>query len=212
MDQVGTTNALTAIDWIILLGYFGFVIWLGTHFARRQTSTDRYFLGKRSLPGWAVGLSMFATIISSWAFIALPGKAFKDDLQYMITISTIPISTMLAVRFLIPLFRNKIRLSAYEYLENRFGLPARIYGNLAFIIVHFGKMGAILYLLSLAISSMTGWNIFIIIGFIGLATMTYTFFGGIEGVVWSDVAQGILLVCGGVISLFFIFFTVPGGV
>jgi SSS family solute:Na+ symporter len=211
LDQTEYANALNPVDWVILIVYFGFMIWLGTRFAKRQTSTDRYFLGKGRLPGWAVGLSMFATIISSWAFIALPGKSFKDDLQYLMVISTLPVSTMLAVRFLIPLFRNKIRLSAYEYLERRFGMPARVYGNLAFIIVHFGKMGAILYLLSLAITSMTGWNIFVVIGFVGLATMIYTLFGGIEGVVWSDVIQGILLLGGGIISFLFLLFTVPGG-
>jgi SSS family solute:Na+ symporter len=154
---------------------------------------------------------MFATIISSWAFIALPGKSFKNDLQYLMTISTLPISTYIAVKFLIPLFREKIKLSAYEYLERRFGLPARVYGNFAFIVIHFGKMGAILYLLCLAISGMTGWNIFILITIVGVATITYTFFGGIEGVVWSDVTQGILLICGGIVSLMFILFSVPGG-
>lgn len=203
-------NSLTILDLLIILLYFIFIIWLGSKFKKRQQSSEHYFLGKRNLPGWAIGMSMFATIISSWAFIALPGKSFKDDLQYLMTISTLPIVTILATRFLIPLFRNKIKLSAYEYLEQRFGLPARVYGNLAFIIVHFGKMGAILYLLSLAISGMTGWNIFVLIAIIGLSTVIYTFFGGIEGVVWADVTQGFLLVGGGIISLGFLLFSVPG--
>ena len=205
------TSALTLLDWFILSGYFVFIVWLGSYFGKRQKSSERYFLGKRNLPGWAVGMSMFATIISSWAFIALPGKSFKNDMQYLMTISTIPISAFLAVRFFIPLFRDKIKLSAYEYLERRFGLPARVYGNLAFIVVHFGKMGAILYLLSLAISSMTAWNIYFIIAIVGLATIIYTFFGGIEGVVWSDVTQGFLLIGGGIVSLFFLLFSAPGG-
>jgi SSS family solute:Na+ symporter len=154
---------------------------------------------------------MFATIISSWSFIALPGKAFKNDLQYLMTIFLIPVCTLFAVKYLIPLFRDKIQLSAYEYLEKRFGLPARVYGNIAFIVVHFGKMGAILYLLCLAISGMTGWNIFILIAVVGLSTIIYTYFGGIEGVIWSDVIQGFLLIFGGVISLFYLMFSTPGG-
>jgi SSS family solute:Na+ symporter len=205
------SGALTLIDWLIILIYLVCIVWLGTRFGKRQKNADRYFLGIRNLPFWAVGISMFATIISSWSFIALPGKAFKSDLQYLMAIATLPVSTLITVKYIIPLFRNKIKLSAYEYLERRFGLPARIYGNITFIIVHFGKMGAILYLLSLAVSGMTGWNIFLLIAIIGFATVIYTFFGGIEGVVWSDVTQGILLLFGGIISFFYLLFTVPGG-
>jgi len=154
---------------------------------------------------------MFATIISSWSFIALPGKSFKNDLQYLMTISLIPVCTFFAVKYLIPLFRNKIQLSAYEYLERRFGLPARVYGNIAFIVIHFGKMGAILYLLCLAISGMTGWNIYILIAIVGLSTILYTYFGGIEGVIWSDVIQGMLLLFGGIISIVYLLYSYPDG-
>jgi len=202
-------NSLTILDLLIILLYFIFIIWLGSKFKRRQKSSEHYFLGSRNLPGWAVAMSMFATIISSWAFIALPGKSFKDDLQFLMTISTIPIVTMLATRFIIPLFRHKIKLSAYEYLEQRFGVAARVYGNLVFLIVHFGKMAAILYLLCLAISGMTGWNIFVLIAIVGISTVIYTFFGGIEGVVWTDVAQGFMLLGGGIISLGFLLFSAP---
>jgi SSS family solute:Na+ symporter len=207
--MTNSQNILTFLDWVIIAVYFVFVIFIGVRFGKRQKSSENYFLGKRNFPGWAVGISMFATIISSWAFIALPGKAFKNDLQYLMVISTIPISVVITTRFLIPLFREKVGLSAYEYLEKRFGFPARVYGNLAFIIVHFGKMGAILYLLCLAIAGMTGWNVFILIAIVGLTTIVYTFFGGIEGVIWTDVIQGLLLIGGGIVSLFFLLYFTP---
>lgn len=126
MDSLDT-GALKLIDWFIILIYFIFIVWLGTRFGKKQKDSRRYFLGIKNIPFWAIGISMFATIISSWSFIALPGKAFKNDLQYLMTISLIPVCTIFAVRFLIPLFRDKIQLSAYEYLERRFGLPARVY-------------------------------------------------------------------------------------
>jgi SSS family solute:Na+ symporter len=204
-------GAFKIIDWIIVFIYFLFIVWLGTRFGKKQKDSRRYFLGIKNIPFWAIGISMFATIISSWSFIALPGKAFKNDLQYLMSISLIPICTVFAVRFLIPLFRDKIQLSAYEYLERRFGLPARIYGNIAFLVVHFGKMGAILYLLCLAISGMTGWNMFLLIAIVGISTIAYTFYGGMEGVIWSDVIQGMLLIFGGIISLFYLLFSNPGG-
>jgi solute:Na+ symporter, SSS family len=211
MTTVDAANALGILDWLVLATYFAGVIRLGIHFASRQKSSNRYFLGVRNLPGWAIGLSMFATIISSWAFLALPGKAFAADLQYLMAIATLPLSTVIATRLLIPLFRSRIRLSAYEYLESRFGLPARAYGNLAFLVVHFGKMGAILYLLCLAVSGMTGWNLYLLIVLVGLATVVYTYVGGIEAVVWTDVLQGLLLIGSAIFSFVYLLLAAPGG-
>ncbi|MSU50288.1 MAG: hypothetical protein EXS37_14580 [Opitutus sp.] len=204
-------HGLTALDWVIVAAYFGGMIWLGSRFGRGKQDAQTYFLGRRNLPGWAVGMSMFATIISSWAFLALPAKAFQSDLQYLMAISAIPLAAWISVRWIVPFFRERIRLSAYEFLEHRFGLGARVYGNLAFLIVHFGKMAAILYLLCLAIAEMTGWNIFLLIGIVGVSTTVYTFFGGIEGVVWTDVAQGFLLLFAGVVVAVFILLQAPAG-
>ena len=156
-------------------------------------------------------MSIFATIISSWAFLELPGKSFKDDMQYLVVIASIPITVLIATFFIIPIFRRKIKLSAYEYLERRFGLFARFYGNIAFILGHFFKMSMVLYLLCLAIAGVTNWNLFVLIITVGIATITYTFFGGIEGVVWTEVVQGFLLLAGGVISLLFLLFAGSAG-
>ncbi|MHC4335312.1 MAG: sodium:solute symporter family transporter [Planctomycetota bacterium] len=209
MPQPDSQSALKVIDWLIIAAYFAFVIWLGSRFGKKQTSSERYFLGNRKLPGWAVGMSIFATIISSWAFLGLPGKSFGTDMQYLLTIAPIPLTVCIAVFFLIPLFRKKIRLSAYEYLERRFGLLARFYGDILFIAGHFFKMSMVLYLMCLALQGVTGWSVLILIVAVGLATTTYTYFGGIEGVVWTDVTQGFLLLAGGVLSLFFLLFNTP---
>ncbi len=211
MLQGESENALELIDWIIVAAYFAFVIWLGSYFGKKQTSTNRYFLGNRSFPGWAVGMSIFATIISSWAFMALPGKSFKNDMQFLVTIALIPLTVVISSAFIIPLFRNKIKLSAYEYLERRFGPVARFYGDFLFICGHFFKMSMVLYLLCLAISGMTGYSVAVLIVVVGVATIVYTFFGGIEGVVWTEVIQGFLLLGGGVLALFFLLFMTPIG-
>jgi hypothetical protein len=137
-----TTGALTTLDWAILLGYIGVMLAIGLRFRSRQQTSHRYFLGSGKLPGWAVGMSMFATVISSWAFLALPAKAFQSDLRYLMAVSALPVAAWLAARWLVPFFRERVRLSAYEYLERRFGIGARLYGNLAFLVVHFGKMAA----------------------------------------------------------------------
>jgi SSS family solute:Na+ symporter len=184
---------------------------LGLRFRKRQESSERYFLGSGKLPGWAVGMSMFATVISSWAFLALPAKSFQSDLQYLMAVSTLPLAAWIGARWFVPFFRNRIRLSAYEYLERRFGLGARLYGNIAFLVVHFGKMAAILYLLCLAMAEITGADIFVLIAIVGASTVVYTFFGGMEGVVWTDVAQGFLLLGAGMVAIGFLLFGAPGG-
>lgn len=206
-----TPYALTWLDWIVVLGYLAGIVWLGLRFTGRQGSSRHYFLGGGSLPAWAVGLSMFATIISSWAFLALPGKAWLSGLGDLMIVSLVPVATWIAVVWVIPLFRQRIRLSAYEFLERRFGAGARVYGNLAFLIVHFGKMAAILYLLCLALAQMTGWNIFVLIAVVGTSTLIYTCFGGIEGVVWADVVQGVLLFAAALAAMGFILAATPGG-
>ncbi|MHC4666013.1 MAG: sodium:solute symporter family protein [Planctomycetota bacterium] len=214
MPQPDSESALKIIDWAIIGAYFVFTIWLGSYFSKRQTSSQRFFLGNRTLPGWAVGMSIFATIISSWAFLALPGKSFKDDMQYLLTIAPIPLTVLIAVLFIIPVFRQKIKLSAYEYLERRFGLVARFYGNIVFISGHFFKMGMVLFLLCLAIEGATGWGenyLTYLIIIVGIVTIFYTFFGGIEGVVWTHVIQGFLLLGGGAIGLLFLLFSSKAG-
>ena len=211
MSNNSPSGSLQVLDWLIVGAYFAFIIWLGSRYGKKQTSTERYFLGNRKVPGWAVGMSIFATIISSWSFLGLPGKSFQSDLQYLLTILPIPLVVVVATRFLIPLFRRRVRMSAYEYLEHRFGRLARLYGDLVFIAGHFFKMSMVLYLMCLAVSSMTGWPIFVLIVIAGIATMVYTFFGGIEGVVWTDVTQGILLLGGGLLALGYILFGTPGG-
>ncbi|MHC4575524.1 MAG: sodium:solute symporter family transporter [Planctomycetota bacterium] len=214
MSLPGSQNPLRILDWVIVGGYFVLTVWLGSYFSKRQISSERYFLGNRKLPGWAIGMSIFATIISSWAFLALPGKAFKDDLQYLLTILPIPLTVLIATFFLIPVFRKRIRLSAYEYLERRFGLIARFYGNIVFISGHFFKMGMVLFLLCLAIEGATGWPddyLTYLVVVVGIITIVYTFLGGVEGVVWAHVIQGFLLLVGGLVGLLFVLFSGEAG-
>jgi solute:Na+ symporter, SSS family len=205
------TGSLTLLDWAVVLVYFAAMVFVAMRFRRRQSSSSAYFLGSGKIPGWAVGMSLFATIISSWAFLALPAKAFQSDLQYLMAIGAVPVAAWFGVRWFVPFFRDRIKLSAYEYLERRFGLGARLYGNVAFLVVHFGKMAGILYLLCLALAEMTGANIFVLIAVVGVSTVVYTFFGGMDGVVWTDVAQGFLLVFAGIVTVGFILYSAPGG-
>lgn len=204
-------TSLNLIDVLLLVAYLALTTWLGVRFSAKQTSSGAFFLGSKALPAWAIAMSMFATIISSWAFMALPGRGFMGGIGYLLAITMAPVTAWITARWVVAFFRREVRLSAYEYLERRFGAGARTYGNLAFLIVHFGKMAAILYLLCLALAGLTGWNLFVLIAIVGVASVIYSYFGGIEGAVWTEVIEGALLILAGGLAIGFALFGAPGG-
>lgn len=204
-------NTLHFIDYAVIaisiIGSLGF----GFYFARRQTNTNTYFAAGRSVPSWAVGISILATLISSVTFLAYPGAGFKSNWILLVQGIMVVIVLLGLVWFVVPLYRKLIGISAYEYFEKRFGFFARIYSSLAFLLAHFAKMGTVFFLLALAITSMTGINAFAVIWVIGIAIILITLVGGIEAVIWLDVIQGFMLIGGGLLCLGLILFIPPGG-
>ncbi len=196
---------------LIVVFYMAALLAVGFRFSRRQTSTDRYFTAKRSIPGWATGLSLLATLISSVTFIAYPGSAYAGNWTNLVPGFMVVLVLMLAGTVMIPFFRHAIGVSAYEYFGKRFGYPARVYSSMAFSLGHFSKMGFVFYLLALTAGSMTGWNTDRLIIVVGIITVAYTLVGGIEAVVWADVIQGFVLWIGIAICLAYLLFLPPGG-
>ncbi|SPE42143.1 SSS sodium solute transporter superfamily [Candidatus Sulfopaludibacter sp. SbA3] len=181
------------IDVVVIVAYMAALLSLGLRFSRRQTSTERYFVAKRSIPGWATGMSLLATLISSVTFIAYPGSAYAGDWSNLVPgLMVVPVLAVAAL-VVIPFFRHTVRTSAYEYFGRRFGYPARVYGSIAYALGHFSKMGFVFYLLALTVSSMTGWKTDSVIILVGIVTVAYTLAGGIEAVIWADVIQGFAL-------------------
>lgn len=195
----------------IIVAYMVALIAIGARFSRRQTSTERYFVAKRSIPAWAMGLSLLATLISSVTFIAYPGSAYAGDWSNLVPgLMTAPVLMLVAV-VIIPFYRRAVGMSAYEYFGKRFGYPARVYSSIAFALGHFSKMGFVFYLLALTVTSMTGWNTERVIVGVGVITVCYTLIGGIEAVIWADVLQGFALWAGIAICIGYLLFGFPGG-
>lgn len=194
------TEALHWIDWIIIALYIGLIAYLGKRFSEKGKSTGSYFVGSRTIPAWAIGMSVLATLISSVTFLAYPGQGFSGNWILLVQGLAVPITLLTFIWFIVPLYRKFIGISAYEYFEKRFGFFARLYSSLGFIMMHFTKMGTVFYLLALALASMTGQNAYSIVLIVGLVTILYTWFGGIEGVIWMDVIQGFILIAGGIAS------------
>lgn len=194
-------ESLHWIDYLVVFCYLGVIVCIGMYFSRKQKSTDKYFTGGRSVPTWAVGMSVLATLISSITFLAYPGEGFAGNWIRLVQGLAVPVVLIVIVWFIVPMYRQIIGLSAYEYFEKRFGYFGRLYSSLAFIMAHFTKMGTVFYLLALALASMTGMNTYHVILGLGVLTILYTLVGGIEAVIWSDVIQGFILVGGGLICV-----------
>ena len=122
------------IDYIIVLVSILAAIGTGVWFAHRQKDTSQYFAGGGKIPAWAVGISIFATLISSVTFLAYPGAAYADNWILLVQGLMVPIVLLALVGVIVPLFRKVIRLSTYEYFERRFGLFARLYSSFAFTL------------------------------------------------------------------------------
>lgn len=187
-------------------------VFAGVIFSRKQKSTKAYFAANGNIPAWAVGMSMFATIISSVTFLAYPGAAYGGNWILLVQGLMVPIVLVGLIGFIVPLYRKVIKLSTYEYFERRFGAFARIYSSLAFVLENFSKMGAVLYLMGLAMATFTGGvDIRTIIWVIGIVIIILTFLGGMEAIIWMDVVQGFLLIAGGIITIVMLFWLTDGG-
>ena len=204
-------NSFRWPDLVVIAIYFAVVAFIGFWFARRQNTTEAYFVARRSIPHWAMGLSMFATIISSITFIAYPGSAYAGNWNELVPGFMVLGVLILVGAIIIPFFRHAVGMSAYEYFEKRFGYGARAYSSLAFIAWHFSKMGFVVYLLALTISGMTNWDIYAVILISGLVTVLYTLLGGLEAVIWTQVIQGIVKGVGVFIIIGVLLWIMPGG-
>ena len=199
------------LDLGIMAAYLAAMVSIGLRFSKKQHTTETYFVARRSVPSWAMGLSIVATLITSVTFIAYPGSAYGKDWSYLIPGFLIVGVLGLVGAVIIPFYRHVVGMSAYEYFGKRFGRPTRIYASLAFSLAHFSKMGFIFYLLALTVNSMTGWRIDYIILVVGAATVFYTLVGGLEAVIWTDAIQGIVLWVGVFVCLGYLLFLPPGG-
>jgi SSS family solute:Na+ symporter len=188
-----------AFDVAVIDVYMAALVATGARAARRQNTTDQYFLAERSIPGWAIGMSLLATIITSITFIAYPGAAYAGDWSLFIPgIMFVAVIAGIGV-VVVPFFRHVVTISVYEYFGKRFGNIVRSLSSLAFATGHFAKMGFVFYLLALSVGGITGGNLTYIILILGAITIFYTLIDGMEAVIWTDVLQGLRAVdrCGG---------------
>ena len=199
------------LNYLVIVLYCLILVGIGVYFARgRQTDTD-FFLARRRIPWWAAGISIFATQLSAITFMAIPAKAYATDWVYILGQATIVLIAPVVIYGYLPFFRRLKVTTAYEYLEKRFSVTVRLFGSLAFILLQLGRMGVVIYLPALALSAVTGLNIYAAILVMGLLSTFYTALGGMEAVIWSDVLQVVVLLGGALLSLVIMAAGVDGG-
>lgn len=192
---------MSGIDIGIVLAYLAAVFGIGIYFSRNQKTTEDYFLAGRKVPGWVVVFAIVGTMISSTSFIGHPANVFARNMWNLPAFLLLPIVMLFVSRYVVVFYRRTIKMSIYDYLEQRFSYGARAYGAAAFIISRVVDMSATLYFLALPVSYLSGLPVWLVILSVGAITLVMTVAGGIAAVVYADVFQGVLLIGGALACL-----------
>lgn len=207
-----TSLGFGVLNYLVLFGYLAAMVGVGLYFASRNKTTDDYFRGGRSIPWWAAGCSIFATMLSSLTFTGIPSKSFAQDWVYSIGNFMIPVVAVLAVYVALPFYRRIDATSAYEYLERRFHRSVRLFGSASFTLFHVFRMAIVMSLTGLALAvatPLTPWESVLLMGTLSIV---YCTFGGIEAVIWTDTIQTVVLLGGAVVAIAFLISGIDDGV
>ncbi|MFN7138324.1 MAG: sodium:solute symporter family transporter, partial [Limisphaerales bacterium] len=204
-------SAFGVLDYVTLSGYLLTIVFIGLYCSRRHQTTTDYFLGGRRIPWWAAGISIFGTQLSAITFLAIPAKVYATDWTYFLNNLMIVAIAPIVALFYLPFFRRLNVTTAYEYLEHRFNGAVGMFAAASFCILQMGRMAIVLFLPALALSAVTGIDIYLCIALMGILTTLYSATGGIEAVIWTDLAQVAVLLLAAVVSLVLIGTQVDGG-
>ncbi len=199
--QMRRKSSFGSLNWLILILYLIVTLAIGFRFSRKNHSTSDFFLAGRRIPWWAAGISIYGTQLSAITFMSLPAVVYGTNWALVVGTLTIVAIVPVIVHLYLPYFRRLEITTVYELLESRFNLAVRWFGALSFLMLQLGRMGIVLFLPALALASVTGVDIFTCIILMGIVATIYTFLGGIEAVIWTDVLQVVVLLGGAVASV-----------
>lgn len=203
----------TKITYLVILAACLLVsLSIGKYFSKRQTNAKSYYLGGGNMPGWLVGISISASMISAMTFLAIPGFSFKEDLRWVVPSFSFLIMAIFAITVLIPFFRKGTTPSGYAFLEQRFGPWARIYAAGGFLLFNVLRLGVVLYVTCLSLEVFFGIPAIWLMLILGVVATLYSMMGGFEAVVWTEFFQAIVLILGAVIMVPVVLYSIPGGI
>lgn len=197
------------LDWLVILAYLAYVIWDGVRRSAGSRSAEGYFLAGRTLPWWAVGLSVMATQMSAITLVGTTGQAYSNGMRFIQFYYGLPFAMIILCMTVVPFFYRAKVFTAYEYLEKRFDARTRTLTSLVFLVSRCLGVGVIISAPSVILSIVLGWNLPATVFAIGITTTFYTMIGGVQAVTWTDVKQMLVIIVGLGICLYVILDKLP---
>ncbi len=210
--EVSNEKSFGWLNWTVLALYLTGMLAMGIYFMRKENGADDFFKGGGRIPWWAAGISIYATMLSAITYMTIPAKAYTTDWTYYPMLWMILLVSFPVIKYYLPYFRKLNVTSAYEILEQRFNIFTRMLASTLFSIFMIVRMAIVLYLPSLALTAVTGIDIYLCIVLMGLVTIVYCTMGGVEAVIWGDVVQGLILVCGAIFAVVYLAMGTEGGI
>src|ERR687893_101871 len=200
------------IDWAIVVTYLIWIVWDGLRLTKKSNEIEGYFLASRSLPWWAVGLSVMATQLSAITMIGTTGQGYADGMRLLQYYYALPLAMVILSVTFVPFFHHARIFTAYEYLEKRFDAKTRSFTALLFLISRAMACGAVISAPAVVLSVILGTSVTTTCLLIGLPTAVYTMFGGVQAVTWTDVKQMVLIVFGLIAAIIVLIVGLPSDV
>ena len=187
---------MRTFDWLVVFAYLAWITYDGLARTKRADEVEGYFLANRSLPWWAVGLSVMATQLSAITLVGATGQGYADGMRFVQFYLGLPVAMVILSLTLVPFFYRARVFTAYEYLETRFDLKTRTLASVLFLLSRGLSCGVIIAAPAVILSIILGWNLTLTILAIGLPTAAYTMGGGVQAVTWTDVKQMVVITAG----------------
>ena len=177
------------LDWLVVGAYLLWIVYDGLKRTRSASEMDGYLLAKRSLPWWAAGLSVMATQLSAITLVGTTGQGYADGMRFVQFYFGLPVAMVILSLTVVPFFYRARVYTAYEFLERRFDAKTRGLATLLFLAGRSLSCGVIIAAPAVILSIVLGWNLTLTVLAIGVPTVLYTMFGGVQAVAWTDVKQ-----------------------
>jgi SSS family transporter len=184
------------VDWVVLIGFFSWIVFDGLKRTKDSDSIEGYFLAKRSIPWWAAGLSVMATQLSAITMIGTTGQGYTDGMRFIQFYFGLPLAMIILSMTLVPFFYKSGVYTAYEYLERRFDAKTRSFTSLLFLLSRGMSCGAVVSAPAVVLSLILGWGLTTTALVITVPAVVYTMWGGVQAVTWTDVKIMGLIVFG----------------
>src|SRR5881628_2233800 len=203
---------MRGLDWVVLVGSLLAIVGYGLYKSRNATTVDNYLLAGKTMPWWAMALSIMATQVSAVTFISTTGQSYVDGMRFVQFYFGLPVAMVILSATAVPIFHRAGVYTAYEYLEKRFDPKTRALASVVFLIERGLGVGIALYAPAIVLAVIFGWPDRVTTLIMGILVIFYTVMGGIQAVTWTDVQQMLIIFFGMLVAIVMVIVLLPGDV